>query len=121
MKTTGRIELTQADPEFYFIDDIVHYNNIPALHVNNITDIREEVDWSKVKKGTPVVEYRKDDAYQWFFAGYNLHEERKSWPIDLCGSFKGAKLGQGSYHCGIENLMLLTDWLEKHGNKEAIA
>ena len=116
MKTTGRIELTQADPEFYFIDDIVHYNNIPALHVNNITDIREEVDWSKVKKNTPCMFWNEgvDWRYIGFFGGITTEPDSGKyirWPV-----YDALKFSMGEPY--YDHAMPLDQWLKEHGGQD---
>jgi len=111
MKTTGRIELTQANPEFYFIDDIVHYNNIPALHVNNITDIREEVDWSKVKRNAIVAAWQEYSEP----AGAEI----KFYRGRANGGFQIAPWktydGKPEYY---ECAMPLDQWRKKHGGQD---
>ena len=75
-----------------------------------VTDIREEVDWSKVKKGTLVIDI--EQTIVWFFIKidndiiYVSSNYRGSFKDDICGEFHA------------KNIIPFDQWLKEYGNKE---
>jgi len=71
-----------------------------------VTDIRKEVDWSKVKIGDSVIDVKTTES--WFFV------KRDGCRIEVARSHKDAIGGVSRMAIHITNAMLLTEWLEKH-------
>jgi hypothetical protein len=119
MKTTGsiRVEIESEGEDGH----IVSFKNIhgttvtAAVHKSDVTDIREEVDWSKVKKNTPCVFW--DAKYKdWFFLGFygGYDENTKSYICWQVYDSHKHSCGEPYYdHC-----MLLKDWLKEHGGQD---
>jgi len=81
-----------------------------------VTDIRKEVDWSKVKENTPVICRKPLRCHDDF--------ERSHWRLGLLerendGDFLVRFTG-GYYNSSrwFGECMLPEDWLKEHGNKE---
>jgi len=117
MKKTGsiRVEIVKQSKKWVQMrihDDFRRRGIYVEVTPENVTDIREEVDWSKVKKNTPIAVWnrgcRQSDAAMVFFRG-------------VSGTFKyGGVTSRGEITIKnfYDNAMLLEDWLKEHGNKE---
>jgi len=116
MKKTGSIRVEVRGP----MADGGYWCKVPPgfpecpIPAKYITDIREEVDWSEVEKGTPMVQIETtvDDAFIWFFAKCLKGE------IGYSPSYIEAKRGNWKYFAPARKCMLLTDWLKEHGGQD---
>jgi len=75
-----------------------------------VTDIREEVDWSKVKVGTSVLD--EGTTKSWFFI------KCEGCRVEVGRSYEDAIGGVSRMAIHIAKAKLLTGWLKEHGNKE---
>ena len=119
MKTTGSIgceiisEVVDTDLYQVSVKDERHMSVLFCVPKSAVTDIREEVDWSKVKKGALIIEINDIDSIVWFFAGI-----RERGLVAVSSYYKMAKNGEAEEERGIDNCMLLTDWLKEHGGQD---
>ena len=74
-----------------------------------VTDIREKVDWSKVKSGEPVVD--KLDTRVWFFMRHN------GCRVEVVHAYNDIAKEISHMALHVDNAMLLTDWLKEHGGE----
>ena len=121
MKKTGsiRVDIKNAkwDESLYRIIDSPWYRDEGGSLVVNksaVTDIREEVDWSKVKRGAPVVSTLAGLTAISFLVGTAEHESG----LLLSSYREEARKGIASHQRKASQCTLLTDWLKEHGGQD---
>ena len=115
MKKTGsiRVNIVGENQSNYSVTakDCIYQWNVPK---SAVTDIREEVDWSGVEKGTPIVTKLNGLTSVGFLA--RTSGENK---LELSSYREDAIENRASHVRNINDCMLLTDWLKmQEGNDE---
>jgi len=119
MKTTGSIrceiisEVVDTDLYQVSVKDERHMSVLFCVPKSAVTDVLEEVDWSKVKHDTLVV---------WWYAG----EGHNPAYYGRVGFYRGRDktgshlVAQSRFLPGIpvQAIMLFTDWLKEHGGQD---
>jgi len=112
MKKIGnvRVEIETEGQKEYYIRGI-DFEAEDWIPKSAVTDIREEVDWSKVKENTPVVMWEPgndpyEDGVVGFYGYTKADKHYSSW------------MRSGEKTIMYYNIMLLTDWLKEYGDKK---
>ena len=109
MKKTGsiRVEIKDEDGAHYWIDHPKLFRGYAFFGIDKaaVTEIREEVEWYKVEYNTPVAVWDHGGVVRMgFYRG-------KSGDGGYCVSWTDG----GATDVRRKHIMLLTDWLKKHG------
>jgi len=115
MKKTGSIRVEIVDEYIASGDSVIEIIDLEAVKNKRqvrvpksaVTEIREEVDWSKVKLGTWVM-VLSTPTTRWYVAPYGYYDPKTTLfrPSDR------------TWEYNVEKVMPLKDWLKEYGGQD---